>query len=252
MCLFSVLLMGEAHLASARRLRAHLPVDYLERDAFRFLAPKITPAIVNNLLRRPRAAFYVMPLQLCLALYAIKVRAAKTLLEGIYGTSSVRFSTATSASGLPQRRRPLSVTVLSQKLRLLQTSSLRGRHDLHQMPELGNNLPQTSAYIQARLDEMDIPIPRSSMVPALWALSAPVPPRPRAMASARTNRPVRSLCCAATGCAARCRGIGRAFRFHQRLHACLRPRYARDGPARCGSLAQGPRGRACVEAPTPR
>lgn len=31
------------------------------------------------------------------------------------------------------------------------------RHDLHQMPELGNNLPQTSAYIQARLDEMDIP-----------------------------------------------------------------------------------------------
>ena len=31
------------------------------------------------------------------------------------------------------------------------------RHDLHQIPELGNNLPQTSAYIQARLDEMDIP-----------------------------------------------------------------------------------------------
>lgn len=31
------------------------------------------------------------------------------------------------------------------------------RHDLHQTPELGNNLPQTSAYIQARLDEMDIP-----------------------------------------------------------------------------------------------
>lgn len=31
------------------------------------------------------------------------------------------------------------------------------RHNLHQMPELGNNLPQTSAYIQARLDEMDIP-----------------------------------------------------------------------------------------------
>ena len=31
------------------------------------------------------------------------------------------------------------------------------RHDLHQMPELGNSLPQTSAYIQARLTEMDIP-----------------------------------------------------------------------------------------------
>ena len=39
------------------------------------------------------------PLQLYLALYAIKVRAAKTLLEGFYGISSVRFSTATSASG---------------------------------------------------------------------------------------------------------------------------------------------------------
>lgn len=31
------------------------------------------------------------------------------------------------------------------------------RHDLHRMPELGNDLPQTSAYIQARLNEMDIP-----------------------------------------------------------------------------------------------
>lgn len=31
------------------------------------------------------------------------------------------------------------------------------RHDLHQMPELGNSLPQTSTYIQARLTEMDIP-----------------------------------------------------------------------------------------------
>ena len=31
------------------------------------------------------------------------------------------------------------------------------RHDLHQMPELGNSLPQTSTYIQARLAEMDIP-----------------------------------------------------------------------------------------------
>ncbi len=31
------------------------------------------------------------------------------------------------------------------------------RHDLHQTPELGNRLPQTSAYIQARLTEMDIP-----------------------------------------------------------------------------------------------
>ena len=33
----------------------------------------------------------------------------------------------------------------------------RWRHDLHQIPELGNDLPQTSAYIQARLTEMGIP-----------------------------------------------------------------------------------------------
>ncbi len=33
----------------------------------------------------------------------------------------------------------------------------RWRHDLHQIPELGNNLPQTSSYVQARLAEMDIP-----------------------------------------------------------------------------------------------
>ncbi len=31
------------------------------------------------------------------------------------------------------------------------------RHALHQIPELGNNLPQTSAYVQERLREMGIP-----------------------------------------------------------------------------------------------
>lgn len=31
------------------------------------------------------------------------------------------------------------------------------RHVLHQIPELGNNLPKTSAYVQARLREMGIP-----------------------------------------------------------------------------------------------
>ena len=31
------------------------------------------------------------------------------------------------------------------------------RHALHQIPELGNDLPQTSAYIQERLREMDVP-----------------------------------------------------------------------------------------------
>ena len=52
---------GGAHLAPACRLCAHLFVDYLERDAFRFLAPKISPAIVNNLLRRPPGAAFFMP-----------------------------------------------------------------------------------------------------------------------------------------------------------------------------------------------
>lgn len=60
--LFSVLLMGGgAHLAPARRLRAHLPVDYLERDSLRFFASKAAPAIVNNLLRRPPGAAFFMP-----------------------------------------------------------------------------------------------------------------------------------------------------------------------------------------------
>ena len=31
------------------------------------------------------------------------------------------------------------------------------RHDLHRMPELANDLPQTSAYVQARLAEMGVP-----------------------------------------------------------------------------------------------
>lgn len=120
------------------------------------------------------------------------------------------------------------------------------RHDLHQMPELGNSLPQTSAYIQARLTEMDIPFATlvdGSCVVGLgrrrW------PPRPRVMASARMSRPVRSSCSVATWTPARCRGIRRALCIHQRLHARLRSRYARDGAAWCGSYAQSARGRAC-------
>ena len=52
---------GGAHLAPARRLRAYLPVDYLERDSLRFFASKAAPAIVNNLLRRPPGAAFFMP-----------------------------------------------------------------------------------------------------------------------------------------------------------------------------------------------
>ena len=57
----------------------------------------------------------------------------------------------------------------SKKPRHLPVKLATWRHNLHQMPELGNNLPQTSAYIQARLDEMDIPIPRLSTAPVLLA-----------------------------------------------------------------------------------
>lgn len=47
--------------------------------------------------------------------------------------------------GLLERARSLAGTLASW------------RHDLHRMPELANDLPQTSAYIQAHLTEMDIP-----------------------------------------------------------------------------------------------
>ena len=73
------------------------------------------------------------------------------------------------------------------------------RHDLHQMPELGNNLPQTSAFIQARLDEMDIPYAVLLTAPVSLALS--VPARQLLLGvtvRARTSRPVRSSCSAAT------------------------------------------------------
>ncbi len=119
---------GGAHLAPARRLRAHLSFDYLERDAFRFFASKAASAILNNLLRRlPGRHFLCVALKVvpCTLRYT-KCLLRKTLLEGIYGTSTVRSSTAISAPRPPRRRRPLSATVLLQKFRLLQTSSLRG------------------------------------------------------------------------------------------------------------------------------
>lgn len=43
------------------------------------------------------------------------------------------------------------------------------RHNLHQMPELGNNLPQTSAYIQHVWTRWTSPIPRLSTAPVLLA-----------------------------------------------------------------------------------
>mgnify|MGYP000187625656 CR=1 FL=1 len=99
--LFSVLLMGEA-LTS--RLLAGFVLIFLSiilsETHFDFCA-KSRARNCKQLVAPPSRGgiFYASPLKLYLALYAIKVLAAKTLLEGIYGTSFVRFSTATSAQG---------------------------------------------------------------------------------------------------------------------------------------------------------
>jgi len=39
----------------------------------------------------------------------------------------------------------------------MQDQIVKWRRDLHQIPEIGNDLPQTSKYVQNRLKEMDIP-----------------------------------------------------------------------------------------------
>ena len=74
------------------------------------------------------------------------------------------------------------------------------RHDLHQMPELGNNLPQTSAYIQARLDEMDIP--HTTLVDGSCVVGLDRFRCGRGRSGqwhrARTSRPERSSCFVAT------------------------------------------------------
>ncbi len=99
--LFSVLLMGEAltsrllvgfALIFLSIILSETHFDFLRENHARNCKQLVAPPSQGGI-------FYVVPLQLCLALYAIKVRAAKTLLEGIYGTSFVRFSTATSAQG---------------------------------------------------------------------------------------------------------------------------------------------------------
>ena len=118
---------GGAHLAPARRLRAHLSFDYLERDAFRFLAPKITPAIVNNLLRRPpRAAFLCHALTVVPCTLRYQSACCKNVTGGLLWHQLCPIFNRNQRPRPPRRRRPLSVTVLSQKLRLLQTSSLHG------------------------------------------------------------------------------------------------------------------------------
>lgn len=44
-----------------------------------------------------------------------------------------------------------------QEVRAVETDMIKWRRDLHQIPELGLELPKTSAYVQARLKEMGIP-----------------------------------------------------------------------------------------------
>lgn len=46
---------------------------------------------------------------------------------------------------------------LYDEAQALQDTLTAWRHTLHQMPEVGLELPQTSAYVQARLKEMDVP-----------------------------------------------------------------------------------------------
>ena len=56
---------GGAHLASARRLRAYLPVDYLERDSLRFFASKSRARNCKQLVAPPSRGgiFYASPLK---------------------------------------------------------------------------------------------------------------------------------------------------------------------------------------------
>lgn len=126
--LFSVLLMGGgAHLAPARRLRAHLSFDYLERDAFRFFASKAASAIVNNLLRRlPGRHFLCVALKVVPCTLRYQSACCKNVTGGHLWHQHCPIFNRNQRPRPPRRRRPLSVTVLLQKLRLLQMSSLRG------------------------------------------------------------------------------------------------------------------------------
>lgn len=118
---------GGAHLAPARRLRAHLSFDYLERDAFRFFASKAASAIVNNLLRRlPGRHFLCVALKVVPCTLRYQSACCKNVTGGHLWHQHCPVFNRNQRPRPPRRRRPLSVTVLLQKLRLLQTSSLRG------------------------------------------------------------------------------------------------------------------------------
>ncbi len=118
---------GGAHLAPARRLRAHLSFDYLERDAFRFFASKAASAIVNNLLRRlPGRHFLCVALKVVPCTLRYQSACCKNVTGGHLWHQHCPIFNRNQRPRPPRRRRPLSATVLLQKLRLLQTSSLRG------------------------------------------------------------------------------------------------------------------------------
>lgn len=44
-----------------------------------------------------------------------------------------------------------------EKCKELQEELVKMRRELHQIPELGGNLPETRAYVEAKLNEMGIP-----------------------------------------------------------------------------------------------
>ena len=81
---------------------------------------------------------------------------------GIPGQDAPARSTgATNDSATPTPLTPLitpaETKVLYEEAQRMAGKLVEWRRDLHQTPELGLDLPQTSAYVKARLDEMGIP-----------------------------------------------------------------------------------------------
>lgn len=126
--LFSVLLMGEA-LTS--RLLAGFALIFLSivlsETHFDFFASKAASAIVNNLLRRlPGRHFLCVALKVVPCTLHYQSACCKNVTGGHLWHQHCPIFNRNQRPRPPRRRRPLSVTVLLQKLRLLQTSSLRG------------------------------------------------------------------------------------------------------------------------------
>lgn len=101
------------------------------------------------------------------------------------------------------------------------------RHALHQMPELSLDLPKTSAFVQTRLAEMDVPF--HTIVNGNGVVAQLGAGEPCLLLRADMD----ALPVAETS--------GRRFCVDEWLHACLWPRYAHDLAARRGKASQGAR-----------